>query len=557
VWYCREQEGANWAGFPLVRAAFGAWLLKHECWRVLATSIRRFGMGVPTVQAPAGATANQVQQAQQLASSMRVGDMSGVGLPAGFKFQLEGLTGGVPDALAFIQYLDGQIAKQALAGLMDLGTTHTGSRALGETFLDLFMLSLQATADEIATIATVGWPGMPGILSDLVGWNWGPDEPCPKIICSDLGSSYELTEDAINRLVQFGAIDPDRNLESWLRKRWGLPQRAKDAPSNIPPPSPKPVAPKPIPVNDGNAPGDSEPSGPSEVGGGTGGGEPGPPQPVTASGGLQAADLPTVLRRALSPVEAAAGFDPLTIRQEWQDARDALVASYKQQILGGLQDDLAEQVQASVETGQLGQLASLTVDTGHAAALIAGAMTGMARTAANRARAEAASQGVKIPAKTVTLPDGKLGQVAAARAGLLGAYWAQQASGKALQVSAAAPVVKPIRLPADVAEMVRTFLQSMSDASLTDQLGAALTAAQNAGRIAVMAAADESNGTAQYTASEIEDSNTCQPCMDEDQTVFGSLADAEAAYPSGGYIGCQGGMRCRGTVIAYWGGMSP
>jgi hypothetical protein len=545
VWYAHEHEGANWAGFSLLRSAFAPWLLKHECWRVLATSIRRFGMGVPTVEAPPGATQNQVQQASSLASSMRVGDMSGVGLPSGFKFSLAGLTGNVPDSLAFIQYLDGQIAKQALAGLMELGDTQNGSRALGETFLDLFLLSLQGVADEIATAATVGWPQMPGILADLVAWNWGADEPVPKIVCTDVGENYEVSAQAIDQLVQHGALDPDPTLDAWIRKAWRLPARDPDAPSSLPPKPGPPLGPEPGPG--GGPAGDQAPASQGQAG-----------TAASRRSGRHRAAAPGGFRRQPTQIEAASGFDPAMVRQEWLDARTALIASYKLQVLGGLQDDLAGQVEASVQAGQLGKLASLTVDTDAAATLIGGAMLGLARTAANRARAEAASQGVKIPAAGVALPEAKIGQVAAARAGLLGSWWAQQASGKALQVSAAAahPPL-PVRLPADIADLIREFLEGLSDASLTDQLGAALTAGQNVGRISVMEAAAASGGTAQYVATEIEDDNTCKPCQDEDQRVFASLAGAQAAYPSGGYIGCLGGMRCRGTVIAYWGGLTP
>src|SRR5260370_41916509 len=77
VWYVNNLEGSNWAGISKLRPAFGPWLLKHEMWRTHATSGRRFGMGVPTVTAPqgtGGTLQSQVQQAQQLASAIRVGD---------------------------------------------------------------------------------------------------------------------------------------------------------------------------------------------------------------------------------------------------------------------------------------------------------------------------------------------------------------------------------------------------------------------------------------------------------------------------------------------------
>src|SRR5260221_887518 len=220
-----RSEGSQWAGISMLRPAFGAWLLKHEPWRVHATSIRRFGMGVPPVTSPAGGTAAQVQDAQAMASAMRVGDQTGVGLPQGFQFSLTGLTGSVPDALGFIKYLDQQMAGMALTQGLLLGQTETGSRALGESFLDLYLLALQGVADEIATTATSGQENMPGIVTDLVDQNWGEDEPCPAIVCTDVGESYEITAEALASLTRFGALSPDESLDDWIRKMWRMPGR--------------------------------------------------------------------------------------------------------------------------------------------------------------------------------------------------------------------------------------------------------------------------------------------------------------------------------------------
>jgi hypothetical protein len=551
VWYVSDQEGANWAGISPLRSCYAPWLLKHETWRVHATSIRRFGMGIPTVTAPAGATVNQVTQAQQLASAMRAGDSAGVGLPQGFKYELAGMVGSIPDPMAFIQYLDQQISRQALAGLMDLATTPHGSRALGETFLDFFLLSLKSLADEIALVATSGWPTMPGIVTDLVDMNWGPDEPAPQVVCPDLGANYELTEDVIAKLVQYGAIDPDPGLDSFLRKRWGIPQRDPNAPSKIPPPGP-PDAPKPIPANEDDpaVPGAEETGDPAP--------EPGGKAPSTAiasgpGGNPATAGALGTLRRKLSPVEAKAGFEPLTVRQELTDALTALMAAVKTQALDPLRDQIAGQVAAAVHGGRLGDVASLTPDTGILAGLVAEAMAGLAQTAADRMRGEAATQGVSIP--SVLVADPRLEQVAAARAGMLGAYLTQQAASRALQVSAAdAPAPGVAGKIEHTSGSLLDFLTGLSDRSLTDQLGAALSAAVNTGRSAAMAAAPDDAGPVQYASSEILDDNCCGPCRDEDGTVFASLDDADAAYPVGAYIGCDGGARCRGVVVALWGG---
>ncbi len=55
-------------------------------------------------------------------------------------------------------------------------------------------------------------------------------------------------------------------------------------------------------------------------------------------------------------------------------------------------------------------------------------------------------------------------------------------------------------------------------------------------------------------ASEVLDGRTCSPCAGVDGTRFGSLAEAEAAYPGHGpYVGCLGGARCRGLLVVRWG----
>jgi hypothetical protein len=228
VWYTHDREGATWTGRSLLREAYGPWLLKHEMWRVNATAIRRFGMGIPTVEAPAGATPGQIAEAQRLASAMRVGDTAGAGLPQGFTFKLTGLTGSAPDAVEMIHYLDQQMSTAALTGFLDLGQTETGSRALSDSLVDMFMLSLQAVADEIAAVATSGQPGLTGAVTDLVDMNWGEDEPAPRVVCTDVGRRHDLTTEALQQLLNSGALHPDDDLEAYLRNAYRLPPRKRD-----------------------------------------------------------------------------------------------------------------------------------------------------------------------------------------------------------------------------------------------------------------------------------------------------------------------------------------
>lgn len=223
LWYTHDREGSNWTGTSMLRSCYGAWLLKHDMWRVLGTSSRRFGMGVPTVHAPAGATEAEVQNAARLASAMRAGDQSGQGLPDGYRAELMGLTGTVPDTLKFVRYLDQQMAQAALASILTLDATPNGSRSLGDVIVGLLRMSWEAVADEIAIPATE-------LTAKIIDFNFGEDEAVPMIICTDL-QHQERTFEAISALVSSGAITPDPALENAIRESYLLPSYAGDEPS--------------------------------------------------------------------------------------------------------------------------------------------------------------------------------------------------------------------------------------------------------------------------------------------------------------------------------------
>lgn len=574
AWYVHDREGANWAGTSVLRPAYGPWLLKHEMWRVHATSIRRFGMGVPNVKAPAGATPGQVLEASRLAAAMRVGDQSGVGLPNGFELAITGMQGSVPDAMAFIRYLDQQQSTMALAGLIDLGNTTNGSRALGDTFLDLFLLSLQAVADDIASTATSGHPGMPGIVTDIVDLNWGEDEPAPRIVCADVGENHELNAEAISKLIASGALTADADLEAYLRGTYRLPARAQEdaasgrsyqydldygiltvnerrAQIGLPPVPDGDVLPEPAearlapPVDSAPAPA-SEPSklpapaAPSGTG-----------KPVAAARGaraprrrhahnIRAAGDETAGNRQLTTDEAASGFDPDTVQDDWATALSALIKEWAA-VAAAQQAEIAAQISAAIAAADLTALAAITVSTTVAAELVAATMIDLATTSVARMVGEAKSQGVTI--KDAKPDKALLTEVADTVTQIMGHSTAAAAGREAVRVT------EIHRDGDEVAGMVGEYLVGLSDTWLKDQLGGVLTMSQNHGR---MAAVDAAPSVPTLISSEVLDNNTCDPCRAIDGTRFESKAEADAAYGSGRYIGCLGLDRCRGVLIALW-----
>lgn len=228
VAYVNEREGGNWLGQSLLRPAYKDWLLKDRLLRVQTQTIDRNGMGVPVYtaskQSESLSAEDQINRANdeiaaglKLARGLRSGDNSGAALPNTAELKLQGVEGDLPDADSPIRYHDEQIARAVLAHFLNLGT-ETGSWALGSTFADFFTLSLQSTAEAIATTATQH------IVEDLVDLNWGSNEPAPRIVFDEIGSRHPATADSIRALIECGALSADDKLEGHLRTTYGLPE---------------------------------------------------------------------------------------------------------------------------------------------------------------------------------------------------------------------------------------------------------------------------------------------------------------------------------------------
>jgi hypothetical protein len=245
------------------------------------------------------------------------------------------------------------------------------------------------------------------------------------------------------------------------------------------------------------------------------------------------------LRRLPTPIEAKAKTDFGAIQAAWMSALDKAVEDWSA-ISDQQRQDLTDQVQRAIDAGEFAALADLTADSADGASLLADAMTAMAESAVADLLGEADAQGVTVPEPMFDAQ--RLTEVARVTAALLSDSLAGAAGKRAVQVAV------PGMSGADVAAKVDEHLAGLSDAFLRDNLGSALSTAQNAGRLAALDAAP----TATYYASEVLDQSTCEFCAAIDGHQFESLSDAAAAYTNGGYVDCAGFLRCRGIMVAVW-----
>ncbi|MFC8423942.1 hypothetical protein ACFUN7_24205 [Streptomyces sp. NPDC057236] len=253
------------------------------------------------------------------------------------------------------------------------------------------------------------------------------------------------------------------------------------------------------------------------------------------------------LRRQPTGLETRARVDFAAMDQAWHRAVDDTLEEWAD-IQAAQREQIVAAVQAAAEADDLDQLDDLTVDTEDSARLLTARMIRYAREAGEAQQAEAEAQGVEVPewslddeAVVAAAFRDRIRQVARTTARLLGANLVASGVRRAMRLFGSGS-------PQQVAAQVDDHLAELSDASVREAVGGAMSAAQNEGRMAVLAVAPP--GT--YVSTEALDRNSCGPCRDVDGTRYASLAEARAAYPTGGYSDCQGGSRCRGFIVAVW-----
>lgn len=264
---------------------------------------------------------------------------------------------------------------------------------------------------------------------------------------------------------------------------------------------------------------------------------------------LSAAAYP--LRRNLKEIELRSRTDFARMQQDWESAVDSIFGEVLS-IRNAQREQITAQVLAAAESDDLNALNRITLSDEDLFTVLLKGMTEVAQAAGEEQQREAEEQGVSVPPwaltdeNNLTAAIGRdlLQSIARITARIMNTSFIQSGVRRALSL-----IGRPAVSPEQVAAEVNTHLSELSDASPRESIGGAITAAQNEGRRIVLSVAPPASS---YVSSEILDKSVCGPCRTVDGTEFESLADAEEQYPSGGYRDCQGGVRCRGTIVAVW-----
>lgn len=243
VAYSYRREGAAWQGKSILRQAYRPWRMKDEALRIMMISTRRNGMGQPVYEGAEGETEDQLKAGAELARKSRVSENGGIGVPHGATMRFRGVEGTIPDHLGQIRYFDEEMAGTMLAEFLKLGSSKSGSRALGYALIDFFVLQLAQTTKWLYNVFNQH------VIEDWVDLNWGEDEPAPLLVSEPPGTNEKLTAEAVRQLVECGAWTLDDPLEDWLRERFDAPVR--DESTARPRPTAAPAQPPVMPADNG------------------------------------------------------------------------------------------------------------------------------------------------------------------------------------------------------------------------------------------------------------------------------------------------------------------
>lgn len=223
-----EREGSEphaWLGTSLLRAMVGPWKLKKTLMLSAAIGWDRFSSGFPEIRYPVNAGAAAEEKARRIGRSIRSDAQQYVVFEGsedqGWLFKLHQAQ--MNDPTAILRFFNEEIAQAGMQNFMRLGTTASGSRALGEVLIGPFYLALESFAAEIAETY------QHYVMRRLVDINFGERVETPQLRVSKLrADDLETMAKVLPDLTAAGLSFTDHDTQNALRERLRLPMLPDD-----------------------------------------------------------------------------------------------------------------------------------------------------------------------------------------------------------------------------------------------------------------------------------------------------------------------------------------
>ena len=231
--FTNEQQGLQYEGVSIFRAAYKHWKIKDVLYKIAAIRHERWGVGIPVGTLPEHVSDEEEKEYKKILKQLRSNEAAYIYLPKGSSIEesIQILTpsggqAGSQDLMELIRHHDVLIARSVLAEFVSLGESRFGSRAVSRDLVDLFMLALEGITKHIGHVVTYGNPGENLGITDLVRLNFGENVEPPRLVCGRVRrTDVPQMISSLARLIRAGGITPDDSVENSLRALLGLPQK--------------------------------------------------------------------------------------------------------------------------------------------------------------------------------------------------------------------------------------------------------------------------------------------------------------------------------------------
>lgn len=216
AWYVPDDAEQAFWGESLLRSAFGAWKLKREMLTATAIGWDRYSSGIPIVRYPTGSGADKLREAENIGRNWRAHERGWVVLEGtvleGWDVEIKNGNGTLPDPVPLLQHYDQQIAAAGIQQFSALGTTDTGSRAVGQVLQEPYFMALSAIAGMIAQTR------MRRVFRRVIDVNFGKDVAVPELTVRKItGKNISLLAQIIADLSGAGLSFTDPGTQNDLR----------------------------------------------------------------------------------------------------------------------------------------------------------------------------------------------------------------------------------------------------------------------------------------------------------------------------------------------------
>lgn len=485
--FVNEQEGANFRGTSVLRAAYKHWFFKDKLYIVDAISKERRGVGVDvgTIEENAAPTTQTDLEAALMTLHAHEKQFFIEELGK-YKYRVEGLGGaGVLDALNSIEHHDVRILRSILAEFLAMGADSTGSLAMHRDKSSFFIMALKAIGQLITDTMTTH------LIRPWVDFNWNVKGVYPEVQHSRLETrDTALLAEAISKLVTAGVVRPDDDLEDEIRVDLDLPERME----------------------------------PEE--------EPG--------AGFRRRRRKVLRKRTIH--EQRVNFRELESGLE--SARDAIVEAVNV-LQRGQVEALSKQGERIFDTGKIDDLENVkVVNKVQIARRVRQVLMELYNLGRKEAQREFALQGVAVNAAFKPLDPRRVRQISAFL-GVRAAALANLAADR-LKTSFVWEMLDQITRGSFNAQKLEGQLSSLSDRSIRRQTTATVSESLNLGRAG--AAQENRERIERAIFSSVLDTGTCQPCETADGLEL-SMDDPRFEEFQPPYRECEGKGNCRCVYV--------